>query len=216
MFIGHYYDVVAVLRQLRRTLLRTGQRREIPAVGEIECASAPQPAGVDRSRRSPMSGRRSFAGGAAAAAGPGFESRVQALLAAHLVAQVPLAASWRLNAAPLRTSAVRPARRWTTLVQSQSAAARCSSRRRLACSWAILPLRLSPRLLTRPSASSSKVRRRARTAPGGPSLDVQVGPVRRRDGHRLSISGGVFRPAAIDHRLCGNPAESCSHVARGD
>lgn len=46
-----------------------------------------------------MTGPRSSAGGAAAAAGPGFESRVLAWFGAHLIARVPLPASWRVSAA---------------------------------------------------------------------------------------------------------------------
>jgi len=48
-----------------------------------------------------VTGPRSSAGGAAAAAGPGFESRVLAWFAAHLIARVPLPASWRVSAAPV-------------------------------------------------------------------------------------------------------------------
>ncbi len=46
-----------------------------------------------------MTGPRSSAGGAAAAAGPGFESRILAWFASHLIARVPLPASWRISAA---------------------------------------------------------------------------------------------------------------------
>ena len=44
-------------------------------------------------------GSRSSVGGAGGAAGPGFEARALAWLAAHLVARVPLPDTWRLNAA---------------------------------------------------------------------------------------------------------------------
>jgi hypothetical protein len=46
-----------------------------------------------------VSGLRSSAGGAAAAAGLGFESRILAWFASHLIARVPLPASWRISAA---------------------------------------------------------------------------------------------------------------------
>ncbi len=50
-----------------------------------------------------MTGRRSSAGGAGAAAGAEFESRVLAWFAAHLVARVSLPASWRVNAAQVES-----------------------------------------------------------------------------------------------------------------
>lgn len=49
-----------------------------------------------------VTGPRSSAGGAAAAAGPGFESRVLAWLAGHVIARVPVPASWRVSAAQVQ------------------------------------------------------------------------------------------------------------------
>jgi len=46
-----------------------------------------------------VSGWRSSVGGAGGAAGPGFEARVLAWFAAHLLARLPLSSDWRLQAA---------------------------------------------------------------------------------------------------------------------
>ena len=58
-----------------------------------------QPAHSVQSASAQVSGWRSSVGGAGGAAGPGFEARVLAWLAAHLLARLPLSTNWRVQAA---------------------------------------------------------------------------------------------------------------------